>query len=983
MKLNKLKISTQLILGFAAVLLFVGVLGTVSFFQTNQIQGNLDTLYNHPLIVRRALSDLRLDISEMQLLQREMLITQDENGPIQLAEAIALEELNARENIDILEERYLGPKSDIVRIKQDFESWKTLFDMDTQLIINKETALFVSHVGTDGSTFVALSSLTEAVSIVDQFARNKGDSLYEEAVLNKTELNTQLMILIGVILLLTLIISYSIVRTIQTPLQHINTAVTQFHKGNMKARIVYDRHNEFSQIADSINIMMEDVDRNSMLKDQVSDLSSVMLIEDNQEKFFRNLMPLLMENTNSQLSAVYLLNEKKESFDHFISIGASSDIKKSYSLKDLEGEMGKSIITGKRVIISDIPESTQFAYHSNSGTFLPKEIMTIPLISNQRMIGILSLATLFHYDELMLSVIDSIQMAMNARIDGIMISQKNKDYQASLEVINQELTAHRQELSSQALELLQQNSELEMQKNQLNEASKLKTSFLANMSHELRTPLNSVIALSGILGRKLKDDISQENYSYIEIIERNGKNLLELINDILDLSRIEAGKEDIESVFFDLNQLITELVQMIKPQADSKNIDLIFETDDNEIPVISDLRKCRQIIQNLIGNAVKFTQKGSVTIKVTADSESFSVCVIDTGIGISKEHLNRIFDEFRQADDTTSRRFGGTGLGLAIARKYAKLLGGDVTVASELNVGSQFTLTLTNRPNGDIKTQNETRSQANEKMDLISDHRLEHKSILLVDDNETALIQIRDLLADTGIHVLTASNAAEAFQIINRQIPDAMVLDLMMPDVDGFSVLEQLRNADETAQIPVLVLTAKHISKEDIKSLKRNNVHQLILKGYVEKDELQKAIASMLTLKRFKTKTIKRMENFKPLVLVAEDNPDNMVTVKALLKDQFILIEANDGEEALSLANERKPDLILMDLALPLLSGMEVMRSLRNNATTKEIPIIALSAGVMEYDRVNLVNKGFNAFVSKPINEMELNQTIDKVLYDK
>lgn len=982
MTLKNTKIGTQLILGFAAVLIFVSVLGSLAFIQTNEIQGNLETLYNHPLIVRRALADLRLDITQMQLNQREMLQVQNEAAFIKLSEDIALNELNIIEKIDTLEQRYLGPTSDIVAIRQDFESWKTLFDMDTQLIKLLDTETYIDHVGRSGLTTEALNTLDESVTKVDKFALEKGDDLYNAAVNHKRNLNNQLAWLIGAILGLTLLISVALIANIRKPLHLINGAVNRFHHGEKQARIIYSQNNEFKTISDSINLMMDDVEKNAELKDKVTALSSMMLLEDNTDRFFRSLLSLLMETTRSYLAAIYQLSDEQDRFDHVASIGATSTIKQSFRINDLEGESGKVILSDSVSLITDIPENTRFSYLSSTGSLVPREIMTIPLMSNQKKIGFITLATLHNYDETTLAVIDSIQMTMNARIDGILIAQKNKEYQASLEIINQELTAHKQELSSQALELLQQNSELEMQKNQLNEASKLKTSFLANMSHELRTPLNSVIALSGILSRKLKDQISDETYSYIEIIERNGKNLLDLINDILDLSRMEAGKEDIEAVSFNLNQLIEELIQMLKPQADIKKIKLNLETDGKEMIVVSDQKKCRQILQNLVGNAVKFTNQGSVTIKAAATASILSINVIDTGIGISQENLLRIFDEFRQADDTTSRRFGGTGLGLAIARKYARLLGGDVTVESSLNIGSTFTLTLKNGMIHEEKFQKPIAETKNVVGSSFST-TLAHQSILLVDDNETALIQIRDLLSDTGIHVLTASNASEAFQIIQRQIPDAMVLDLMMPEVDGFSVLEQLRNANETAHIPVLILTAKHISKDDMTMLKRNNVHQLIQKGFVEKTELHEAISGMLKLNHQRTKTILKNESDKPLVLIAEDNPDNMITLKALLNDRFTLIETTQGQDALLQSQENKPDLILMDLSLPILSGIEVMRTLRDDVNTSTIPIIALSAGVMDIDQRSLLRKGFNAFVAKPIDAKTLHETIEKVLYDK
>lgn len=222
----------------------------------------------------------------------------------------------------------------------------------------------------------------------------------------------------------------------------------------------------------------------------------------------------------------------------------------------------------------------------------------------------------------------------------------------------------------------EQNSELEVQKKQLNEANRLKSAFLSNMSHEPRTPLNSVIVLSGLLNRRLAKTIPEEEYSYLEVIERNGKNLLALINDILDLSRIEAGREEINLSRFSLRGLTGEIAAMLEPLAREKGIALVNEVAAALPAIASDADKCRHILQNLVANALKFTEEGRVAISARQAGGYIHIKVTDTGIGIAEENLLFIFEEFRQADDSTSRKYGGTGLGLAIAKKYAQLLGG-------------------------------------------------------------------------------------------------------------------------------------------------------------------------------------------------------------------------------------------------------------------------------------------------------------------
>jgi CheY-like chemotaxis protein len=510
------------------------------------------------------------------------------------------------------------------------------------------------------------------------------------------------------------------------------------------------------------------------------------------------------------------------------------------------------------------------------------------------------------------------------------------------------------------------------------------------MSHELRTPLNSVIALSGVLSRRLDKKIPNEEYSYLEVIECNGKNLLSLINDILDISRIEAGREEIEVIRFNLSILISEVIGMIHSQAQQKNIELLYKKGDTDLFIASDRDKCRHVLQNIIANAVKFTEKGKVEISAHKSSNNILITVTDTGIGISEKHLTHIFDEFRQADGSTSRRFGGTGLGLAIAKKYANLLGGTISVASVPGKGSDFTLTLPLQYVAENRIiEEETITGFNHSI-RTTPHKpasgLSHKTILLVEDSEPGIIQMKDILECSGYQLLVAHNGGEALGIVAQNIPDAIILDLMMPGIDGFEVLKTLREAESTAQIPVLILTAKHITKEELNFLKRNNVHQFIQKGDVNRNELLNAVATMVfpeTVEMVNQEREIQTIKGKPLVLVVEDNPDNMITVKAILADNYTVIEATDGITGIEMAKNHHPDLILMDIGLPGVDGIEAFKSIRKDAQLQHIPVIALTASAMISDRETILAYGLDAYIAKPIDEKEFFKTINEVLYGK
>jgi signal transduction histidine kinase/CheY-like chemotaxis protein len=704
------------------------------------------------------------------------------------------------------------------------------------------------------------------------------------------------------------------------------------------------------------------------------------------QELLRNLLTL----TASQISAIYFLNDANGHFECYESIGVKQNSPSSFSSTEKEGEFGAALASRKVQYVADIPSDIEVVFSTVSGDYKAKEIITIPIVNGADVISVISLASIKGYSTDSVRLINGLVNEITASLNAILSSQRILEFSKKLQNTNSELEQQTRELGMQANELSEQNAELEMQKKQLDEASRLKTNFLSNMSHELRTPLNSVIALSGVLSRRLIGEIPDEEFSYLEIIERNGKNLLTLINDILDISRIEAGREEIEITEFNANHAIAELVSMIQTQAQQQNTELLHKSRESEIILSSDVNKFRHVLQNIVANAVKFTVEGIVEICATQRENNIVITVKDTGIGIPEKHLKYIFDEFRQADGSTSRRFGGTGLGLAISKKYANLLGGTITVKSVPDEGSEFTLTLPLQYSNENQIKEETMAE-NQKLDANQsvrqmDYDLNEKTILLVEDNESAIIQVRDLIEGIGCQIQIAHDASEAFAIIDQAIPDAMILDLMMPEVDGFKVLEILRNAEPTAHIPVLILTAKHITKDELKYLKRNNIHQLIQKGDIKRLELQQAVAKMLRPHEVKEEHLSKKPKLiegKPVVLVVEDNPDNMTTVKALLEDHYTVLEAVNAHEGIEMAKQYLPNLVLMDIALPDINGIEAFRIIRKMPQLQHIPIIALTASVMKHDRETILSHGFDAFIAKPIIANEFFLVINEVLYGK
>ena len=981
MKLKDMRIRTQLRLGMGLILTFVILLGAVAWKQTDLLWSQTEAIYSHPLQISRAVGMLKADIQGISRAMRDLLLAENDPEIAAALRDIETGKVDASRQFGILYDRYLGPRAEIVSLENDFAGWNVYHDETIRLVRagRKVEALARTRAGrvNGGPSEVLMNQ----VQTIDTFARLKADEFFQAATARDDNLNRQLAGLVMLILLLTFAISWFLLKGIKEPLANLTRAAEGFRLGHMDSRSGYLSKNEFGVLSATFNEMAEAVETQMFINERAARLAGVMLRETEARSFCREMIRELVEQTGSQSGAVYLLNPQKTSFEHFESIGLTGGGRASFAARELEGQFGAALATGNMQRMTDIPADTRFALATVGGDYVPREIVTLPILAGQEIVAVISLAGIRGYDEKSIRLLEIVINTVTARMNGVLAFRQVQELAERLDRQNRELQAQKQELTAQAGELTHQNTELAMQKQQLDAANRLKSTFLSNMSHELRTPLNSVIALSSVLGRRLADKIPEEEFDYLEVIERNGRHLLALINDILDLSRIESGRMEINPAPFSLRALTGQVLEMLGPQAREKGIAL-RNTIDGDLPqVVTDPDKFRHIIQNLIGNAVKFTETGWVEVSARLAGEEICLAVCDTGIGIAAEHLPLIFEEFRQADEGTARRYGGTGLGLAIAKKYALLLQGDIVVESTVGQGSVFTLRLpcSISPTGG-ETEAAMDSEAKAAVAQSAVISGQGRCILLVEDSEPAVIQMTDILGEQGYRVQVACNGSDALALINGSLPDAVILDLMMPGMDGFQVLRQIRSAKRTAPLPVLILTAKHVTKEELSFLVGNNIHQLIQKGDIGKDQLLAAVAKMVADPGEKSVvSAKREHRVPPVVLVVEDNPDNLKTARALLADTCRVIAAENGQEAVEQVRRHLPDLVLMDLALPFMDGFAALAALRKDEALRHIPVVAVTASAMVGDREEILAHGFDGYISKPIDEKVLLQTLREV----
>jgi len=977
MKLKDLKIGTQLKFGFASLLILVVILASVAYFQTDQIQNQAETIYAHPFVVKDALNKIRVDIRRMQLASRDLVLALDDS---EKQKAISNQDVAAADvpiQFAVIRSQYLGPKQNVEDAYESFVKWQRLQENINFTARHGDVESLKGTFSPGSEVAIQGQELINKFTILDDFANNKANELIKNSQDLSDSLNRRLLLIASIILLLAIGINYLLIRNISRPILELSDASLKFHEGDMNARSSYTSANEFGNMSKSFNNMVEGIQRNAMLRQNAASLAEVMMANVNASEFFQATLASLASITNAQMATVYLQSDDRKFFECFESIGVNKKLKSTFEAGIGSGEFGL-VLAEKRIIhLKQIPEENGLHFSTVSGDFRPLEIITIPILELGNVVAIVSLASLYRFSELSVRLIHDIHPVLISRINGVLMFKKMKDFSEMLDRQNKELEQQSMELAMQADELKESNVELELQKRQLDEANQLKSAFLSNMSHELRTPLNSVIALSGVLNRKLRTKISEEEFSYLGIIEKNGKQLLSMINDILDLSRIEAGKEEVFNRVFPIQTLISSIVETLLPIANEKQIDLINMVPEELPLLISDDRKCLHILQNIIGNAVKFTDKGSVEITAELRNEIFVVNVTDTGIGISLDEIPYIFDEFRQVDDRSSRKYGGTGLGLAIAKKYVNMLQGNIEVRSNPGAGSTFVITIPQKPVGYDYADNEQGFvQYKSSVHSVVSSAFpagKSKTLLLVEDSEPQIIQLNDILTEEGYVVQIARNGREALEAIRISVPDAMILDLMMPEVDGFEVLRLIREQEITSRIPVLILSAKHITKSELSFLKSNHIFQLIQKGDVNRSELLTYVSEMV---QFQHKIVAEKQFVKtalpgnglPVILIIEDNLDNIETVKALIGDKYQIEVSTDGFSGWEKVKSTQPALVLLDISISGVDGITLLQDLKSDENLKKIPVIAFTARAMKGDREELLAYGFDDYIAKPID---------------
>lgn len=768
-------------------------------------------------------------------------------------------------------------------------------------------------------------------------------------------------------------------------IEAVDKIAKRIAKGNYEIRLNEGDSDLLGSLEGTLNDMAESLQYSfGLIADKewmqtgIAEINKAMVGEKSLNHLIVDALSSLTKHTGAEVAAMYLADEREDLvLEGFIAADLNILPQK---IKIGEGIVGQSFVSNEIKIISELPvEELKINY--GLGAIVPENVIIIPILRNGRTMGVMELGSIKPFDKIQIDFLSQtseliglgINVAQNrARLQELLEETRAQtialqsqhtvleNMNAELEAQTHKIQSSEEELRAQQEELLQANRELEERSELLEErnliisernkeiqskaeqlelSTKYKSEFLANMSHELRTPLNSILLLSRLMADN--EELDKEYVEYASVIQSAGQGLLTLIDEILDLSKIEAGKMQIEIEPVALKEVVNSLEKVFRPLTNDKKIDFECKIDDLVNPIIeTDRLRLDQILKNLLSNAIKFTSKGKITLNVENEESFVSFKVKDTGIGIAQNKQSLIFEAFQQEDGSTRRRFGGTGLGLSISRELAKLLGGHIKLESIEGIGSTFTLCL---PKNHIKQEKEESAESislDENPFIVSevpkdleDDRAsiqEKDNVILIIEDDTVFAKVLlDFTRKRKYKGIVAVRGDQGIEMAKLYKPMAILLDLQLPVMDGWQVMEALKSNVKTRHIPVHMMSSLEVKKESL------------IKGAV--DFINKPIALEQMEKIFQ-----KLENVlskqPKKVLIIEENRQHALALSHYLGDNNIstsvVSNVNQSIEALT---QNEIDCVILDMGIPDQNAYTTLDTIKKIEGLENLPIIVFT----------------------------------------
>lgn len=724
-------------------------------------------------------------------------------------------------------------------------------------------------------------------------------------------------------------------------------------------------------------IAFENADLYQQLQKRVAELTTLNRISQaiTSTLDLTETLTIITENTTKLLhvdAASVVLHDKEANDLWFAAAsGEASEFVQGKRLALGQGILGWVTQHGEPLLVPDTATDVRhFGDFDAQSGFQARSILCVPLLVKGQPIGAIEAINKLHgtFDEEDLRLLTRLAVPAATAIENAQLfaqSQQEimerKRAEAALEVERAQLARRVEERTA---DLRSANAELAR-------AARMKDEFLASVSHELRTPLNAVLGISEALQEGVFGEMNEKQIGSLRSIEESGRHLLALINDILDLSKVEAGKLELELAPTSLDAVCQASLRMIKQNAHKKRLRINSSYDSNVTMIVADERRVKQVLVNLLSNAVKFTPEGGeIGIQVVGDEESRAVLITvwDTGIGIADEQLRQLFQPFVQLDSRLSREYAGTGLGLSLVLRMVELHGGSVAVHSEVGQGSRFTVSFPWHGT-DTMVEQLTEQEIFDNPPYLAPWH----TVVIVEDSPSTQVQLKRYFDEGGVAIRAFAEGKEALASILAQPPDLIVLDIFLPDSSGLDILAEIRANPHTAEVPVLIAS---VMDDKAKALAAG-ADDCLVKPFTRSQmymALQRVAAKRHGFVRQDTAVSQ------PVILLAEDHEANINTFSSyLIAKGFDLLLARNGLEAVARAQSDKPDLILMDIQMPQMNGLDAIRKIRQDSDTAvaHIPIIAVTALAMPGDKEACLEAGANGYLSKPISLRRLVESVE------